>query len=211
MAIVYIHRRKDIQDPFLNVFYVGIGKTNKRANETRKRNSLWNRVIQKHGYSIEITHIDLCWEEVCVIEKYLISFYGRHDLGLGNLANMTDGGDGRINHIKSKEEIEKRRISITGKGNPMYGRVGAQKGKKGFNTGNKCTDEIKRKISASSKGIKRSEETKRKMSIAQKIRFEDPKAKIMLGKKHTIETRLKMKLYWQKRKENENIIIRKPS
>lgn len=31
MAIVYIHRRNDIQDAFLNVFYVGIGKNTRRA------------------------------------------------------------------------------------------------------------------------------------------------------------------------------------
>jgi hypothetical protein len=114
MAIVYIHRRLDIEDNFKNVFYVGIGKLKKRANQTyHSRSQYWKNVINKCGeYKVEITHNNLIWEEACSIEKYLISFYGRKDLGLGNLCNLTDGGDGVCNWSddlrKKHSEIQKR-------------------------------------------------------------------------------------------------------
>jgi hypothetical protein len=97
MAIVYIHRRKDIQDPFLNVFYVGIGNKKTRSKSLEGRTNHWFNIVNKHGYTIEITHEDVCWEEACAIEKYLISFYGRKDLKTGKLVNLTDGGDGLLN------------------------------------------------------------------------------------------------------------------
>jgi hypothetical protein len=163
MAIVYIHRRKDIEDPFSNVFYVGIARNDKRRPYVKyKRNVYWKNIVKKSEYTIEITHDNILWEEACSIEKYLISFYGRHDLKIGNLANMTDGGDGRSNHIKTKEEIEKHRIAIMGERNPMYGKVSAQTGKKGFFSGHKHTEETKLKI----RSYRHSEETKQKMREA---------------------------------------------
>jgi hypothetical protein len=97
MAIVYIHRRKDIEDPFLNVFYVGIGNKKTRSKSLEGRTNHWFNIVNKYGYTIEITHDNICWEEACSIEKYLISFYGRKDLGDGKLINLTDGGDGLLN------------------------------------------------------------------------------------------------------------------
>jgi hypothetical protein len=102
MAIVYTHIRKDNN----TVFYVGVGSTEERAFDTRSRNRYWKHVVNKYGYDVVITHKDIIIEEALSIEKYLISFYGRKDLGLGGLVNMTDGGEGTIN--PSKESIEKR-------------------------------------------------------------------------------------------------------
>jgi hypothetical protein len=114
MAIVYIHRRNDIKDTFLNVFYIGIGKNTQRAYHKRKsdRSDFWRKIVTKSGYSVEITHTDLCWEEACVIEKYLIYFYGRRDINLGNLCNLTDGGDGSFGHVNSKISNIKKSIAI---------------------------------------------------------------------------------------------------
>lgn len=209
MSIVYIHRRKDIQDTFLNVFYVGISKNYRRPKIKYKRNSMWNRIVKKHGYKIEITHQDLCWEEACSIERYLISFYGRHDLKLGNLTNMTDGGDGAVNFIRSEKQNKAHSEKIKGENNPMFGRS-AQAGRKGFNTGNKHTEETKKRISET---LKKSMtlEVRQKMSKSRTgsknymygKRGEDTPN---FGRKHSEETKLKMKLAWQKRKEkNENI------
>ena len=131
MAVVYIHRRKDIEDPFLNVFYVGIGKNEKRSTRKDARSKHWNNIVNRYGYEIEITHKDILWEEACVIEKYLICFYGRHDLNAGNLCNHTDGGEGAIGAKRSLETIEKLRI---------------------INTGKKLTQEHKDKIGIHSKG-----------------------------------------------------------
>lgn len=110
MAIVYIHRRNDIKDTFKNVFYVGIGKNTQRAYHKRKkdRSDFWRKIVVKSGYAVEITHTDLCWEEACAIEKYLICFYGRRDLNIGNLCNLTDGGEGTLGHIDTLDVKSKK-------------------------------------------------------------------------------------------------------
>jgi hypothetical protein len=116
MAIVYIHRRKDIQDPFLNIFYVGIGKTEKRAYQINNRgnSSYWHNIVKKHGHIVEITHKDILWEEACSIEKYLISFYGRYDKKEGKLCNLTDGGDGTLGAIRSQKYKDNLKLKLTG-------------------------------------------------------------------------------------------------
>lgn len=104
MAIVYQHRRKDNN----NVFYVGIGLSKYRATQKSKsaRNAHWHRIVSKHGYTIEITHKDICWEEAQSIEKYLISFW-REYYGKEALANQTDGGDGTFGYKQSEETRKK--------------------------------------------------------------------------------------------------------
>ena len=95
MPIVYIHRRNDTND----VFYVGIGQKEARAyarNRACRTNPHWIRVVNNHGYTVEIVMSDITWEQACFVERYLINHYGRRDLGLGSLVNFTDGGDGVV-------------------------------------------------------------------------------------------------------------------
>ena len=80
MALVYLHRKKDNLDPFLNVFYVGISKNYRRPTVKYKRNSMWNRIVKKHGYQIEITHQNLCWEfqynaRIVISQKISLSLF----------------------------------------------------------------------------------------------------------------------------------------
>jgi hypothetical protein len=118
MAIVYQHRRKDNN----KVFYVGIGKHEKRAFDKTRRYKPWKDFVKNHEYTVEITHKDIIWEEACAIEKYLISFYGRRDLGLGDLVNMTDGGEG----IKNLSEFSRSKMASQkgkfGELNNFYGK-----------------------------------------------------------------------------------------
>lgn len=89
MAVIYQHRRKDTNE----VFYIGIGYNKKRAY-IYGRNPHWNGIVDKYGYEVDIL-IDGCdYEEAKEIEIGMIADYGRADLGLGALVNMTDGGDG---------------------------------------------------------------------------------------------------------------------
>lgn len=102
MSIVYTHRKADTYE----VFYVGIGTTERRAYAFNKsRNQHWTNVYKKHGVIVEIVARDISWEQACELEQLMIQEYGRKDLGLGNLVNMTDGGDGQAN--PSKETLEK--------------------------------------------------------------------------------------------------------
>jgi hypothetical protein len=112
MAIVYSHIRLDTNE----VFYIGIGKTEKRAYWKYRYNAHWNNIVNKTGYSVEILFRDLSWEDACIKERELISFYGRGDIGNGSLCNHTDGGDGVINmseesrHKISESKIGKKRL-----------------------------------------------------------------------------------------------------
>jgi hypothetical protein len=116
---VYQHIRKDTQE----VFYIGVGVNKYRAYKKFGRNPHWKN-ISKKGYEIEILFENLTWEEAIKKEKDLISLYGRKDLGLGPLVNMTDGGEGVVGQIRSEEskkiQREKMLGLLVGEKNPMW-------------------------------------------------------------------------------------------
>ena len=175
MAYLYRHIRLDKNQPF----YIGIGSSEyyNRAYRHKQRSDLWKRIASKAGYRVEILLDDLTWNEVCEKEKEFIKLYGRIDLKTGCLANMTDGGDGAINVIISKEHREK-----VAEANRR--RIFTEEDRKNISirhTGRKKSDEAKKKLSESLrnsqkfkdaikinsenfKGFKHSEETKRKLS-----------------------------------------------
>lgn len=148
MAYVYKHIRKDTNQ----VFYIGIGKTKRRATDRNNRNDRWTKVVNKAGFDVEIVSDGLDWDSACELEKKLIKEYGRADLGEGCLVNMTDGGDG-INNYSHSEET-RRLMSLlkkNGKGRDMSGENNPQWGRP-------LTEEHKQKIRDSKSGKKQSEE-----------------------------------------------------
>lgn len=100
MAIVYKHYKKDTKE----LFYIGIGLNEKRAYSKRSRNILWHNIVKKHNYYIEIHKDNISYLGAKNEEKKLISIYGRLDLNIGILCNMTDGGDGNIGMSKECRE-----------------------------------------------------------------------------------------------------------
>lgn len=142
MAIVYRHRRLDN----LEVFYIGIGKRKERAYNERYRNILWQRIVKKSGYKVEIIKEGISYDEAKELEIFLINEYGRLDKKTGCLSNLTDGGDGCHNRIVTLET--RKKIS-------------------NFNKGRKHSEETKKKMSVSGKGIgigiKLTEEHKEKL------------------------------------------------
>ena len=178
MAIVYKHTRLDNNE----IFYIGIGSTKRRAYSKCKRTQIWQNVVNKAGYTVEIMFDDLTWKEACDIEKYLIAYYGRKIIGTGNLVNMTEGGDGRSGSIISDETKAKMSES--------------HKGKNTWSKGCKRSDEDRKRISESLKqqwvnGDRKghSEETRKKIGNALKGRTNVA----WLGRKHSEETLKKMK------------------
>jgi hypothetical protein len=194
MAIVYEHLRNDTNE----VFYVGIGREEKRAFSKDMRNRHWKHITNKVDYTVNILVSDTPWEDACKIERLLIEKYGRRDLGLGTLVNMTDGGEGVLGVVVSEETRQKLREINTGKthleetkkkiGEKSKGRVwkeeSSQKlsevrkgdknpmfGKPGVNIGKKFTEQTRQKMSEANKGDKNS----------------------MFGKKHSEEIRQKMR------------------
>lgn len=123
MYLLYLHRRKSDNI----VFYIGIGN-NKRPYIKNTRSNFWKNEVKKHDYIIEIISNNLTWENAQEAEIQLISIYGRRDLNLGNLVNLTNGGDGAIGKITSKETKLKLSNSLKGKNlgdkNGMFGLKG---------------------------------------------------------------------------------------
>jgi hypothetical protein len=210
MAIVYQHRRKDNNE----IFYIGIGLTDKRAYHIKYRGKFWKDYTSKYQYEVEITHQNIIWEEACVIEKYLISFYGRRDLGLGTLVNMTDGGDGLINPSieirnsigekhKNKKISQKHKDILStknaGKNNPFYGKKHSKKtieiikraniGENNHKSmlGKKHTEDSKNKMSKIKLGKKMSNETKLKISISNIGRISPMKGKLAHNRKSVMD------------------------
>ena len=156
MAVVYKHTRMDNGLPF----YIGIGKTIARAKSKKNRNKYWHNIVNKCGYNIEILHTNVSWEQSCELEKQYIKQYGRSDLGLGPLVNMTDGGEGTIN--LSDETREK--MSKAQKGKKHSIETNSKKGSVGDKNPSKRL-EVRKKISLSKMGKKINEITKNKISL----------------------------------------------
>lgn len=99
--VVYIHRRNDDN----SIFYVGMG-SEKRPYSKRDRNSYWNNISNKHGFSTEVVAKNLSVKDAYELEIFLINELGRKDLCSGRLVNLTDGGEG--GNRPSKLTIEKQ-------------------------------------------------------------------------------------------------------
>jgi hypothetical protein len=158
MAYVYRHIRLDKNEPF----YIGIGSDNSyyRANERSRRNPIWENIVQKTDYRVDILVDDISWEEACEIEKWFISFYGRRDNNTGILCNMTDGGDGILGLVFTDEH--RKKLSNSRKGR-------------------KFSDETKRRIGEKSKGRTLSESARLKISMANKMKVMPESARIKIG------------------------------
>ena len=122
MAYIYRHIK-----PNGETFYIGIGKNKNRLYSKNNRNRHWYNIVNKYGYEAQILKNNISWEEACFLEILLISYYGRKDLRLGNLVNMTDGGEGVLglkgnigNTGKIHSEETKKRISNSKLGTTPY-------------------------------------------------------------------------------------------
>jgi hypothetical protein len=122
---IYRHIRPDKNE----VFYVGKGRNVKTSHserhlETKGRNKWWKAIVAKNGgkYESEIIYCCDTEEEINQKEIEFIKLYGRKDLGLGTLCNLTDGSDGSVGVIVSDETKEKISLRFKGDKHPNYGK-----------------------------------------------------------------------------------------
>jgi DNA polymerase III gamma/tau subunit len=95
MYYVYGHYKKDTGE----LFYIGKG-TKKRAWLKRRKNPHWSNVVNKHGLEVRILEDFLTEEQAFQREKELIE-----EIGLENLTNLTEGGQGGCQHPEHKKKI----------------------------------------------------------------------------------------------------------
>lgn len=181
---VYILRDPRKED---EPFYVGKGK-DKRAeshlNSNKEDNPFKTNVINKikaDGLNPVIEyHSENLTESVALNQEIaLIKQYGRRDLGLGPLTNLTDGGEGTSGYIRTEESqakwYESRKISGYKHSADVIDKIAKS------NTGKKRSEETKRKLSESHLGKPQSEESNRKRSETQKGRTLPEKQKLFLS------------------------------
>jgi hypothetical protein len=176
-CVVYRHIRCDKNEPF----YIGIGKTKKRAYSKKGRNNHWKNITSKSDYEVDILFDGVSWDFAKEKEKEFILIYGRKDIGTGVLCNMTDGGDGTLGRVFDgsiyagipRSEDTKMKISKAHKGKKLskdhIEKIRESKvGKNNFFYGKNLSKEHREKISKAKKGAKMSEESKEKMSLAKR-------------------------------------------
>ena len=127
MSIVYAHRRKDNQE----IFYIGMGVSEARANKFSGRNKHWKSIEQKYGAYVDVLAKDLSVEDAEELEMFLIE-----EIGIENLTNITRGGQkGRLGDTKTKEERDKISKSRMGIKFSQEQKDKISKSKKGQNKG----------------------------------------------------------------------------
>lgn len=177
MFYVYAYlRSKD-----LTPYYIGKGQ-NDRA--WQKSHSV---IVPKDLNRIIILEKNLTELGAFAIERRMIRWYGRKDLGTGILHNKTDGGDGSAGIIPWNKDIK-------------IGSYLSEKGRKIISEANKKPrkDTHKEKISIALKGKTKSEEHRKKISESGKGKIPWNKGKTgvqkssRLGVEVSEETRAKM-------------------
>jgi len=146
--IVYRHIRLDKNEPF----YIGISNNLKRPYSKRGRNNIWNKIINKTDYEVEILFDDLTWEEAQEKEKEFIKLYGRIDIKTGVLANLTDGGEGTQGILITEETRNRMSLSQTGNKRSEESILKQILKTKGKKLNYKQTEEHKSKIGLKHKG-----------------------------------------------------------
>ena len=139
-------------------FYVGMGKKG-RSQDRKRRSDWWKRYVEKYGLEVKIIKEGLTKEEAILLEKQFISEYGRINIGTGILINLTDGGEGTVNIVRS--EITRKKLSEAQKKNKHSEEV--KQKIRNSRIGKLHSDNTRNKISSSMKGKTHSEQTKQKL------------------------------------------------
>lgn len=169
-------------------------------------NYLNNRLakMKRNGIEPIINVVNMPSEALAMqCEVDTIARFGRKDLGLGPLLNMTDGGEGTSGYVPSTECRKKQSAAMKGENHPMFGKSHSSEtlqkmsekqkgennpmyGKTSSRKGKTLSFETRQKQSAAMKGKTPSAETRKKWSVARKGENNS-----MYGKTHSPESKQK--------------------
>lgn len=179
--------------------YVGITKNlKKRWGEHRRATSRYQSLhaaINKYGHSnFVFTHIADAFnlESAVELEKMLIQ---QHNTKAPNGYNLTDGGHGVCGKEWTEEERKLKSIATT----QYIAQLSKEEKRKKFSSfaGKKHSEEVKKRISESNKKPKpQSSQKGENNAMYGRVGEKNP----YFGKKHSEETRAKMKAAWAIRK-----------
>lgn len=165
-------------------YYIGKGK-GRRMRAPHKKNI----AVPKNKKDIVVMESGLSEIGALALERRYIKWHGRKDLGDGVLRNLTDGGDGQSGRVFTDEHKEKIRQSMlksafwAGKKMPQEARQKMSDGRIGMKLSEKHKDNIRQAML----GKVKSDETRLKLSIANKGKPSNRK-----GVKVSDETRRRM-------------------
>lgn len=197
---------------------VYIGKTiktlhirkNQHINDSKRgSNYRFHKALNKYGID-NFEWVILCETDsnskLNLLEIFYISAYKR----MTSLYNLTDGGEGNLGWIPTKETRDK--IGIANSKRIISDETRKKLSEAG--KGRKHTEEAKKKIGLIHKGKIISEEAKKKIGEANSKYTRDDSyrkkmSEVKKGEIRSEETRLKMsnakKLYWKNKKEDNNV------
>lgn len=157
---------------FYEPYYVGKGKENriydhlKRNIETKrnihKSKKIKNIILEEFKPEEYIIKVIKDVEEKCAFcyEIYFINIIGRHDLSFGPLCNHSNGGEGSF----SKESVAIRKKN---------GWFKSEESRKSFSEKISLNNSITSKGNKNCLGKIHNEETRKKISIKNKLRYKD--------------------------------------
>jgi group I intron endonuclease len=121
-------------------------KKNLRHNKHQNKYLLnaWNKYGERNFRFYIIKELPSDEEILKKEEIYFIQYYNSFIYNKKGY-NLTEGGDGCLGHIITEKERERRKKSISGKNNPMYGKTHTEENKKIMSCAAKIANEKTKK------------------------------------------------------------------